>query len=675
MKWFHAAVVVALALGLYLGIDGFLTPWLGNAYAVEPGHTLMLRAARTASVALPALFLFAAFGLARTGEAGRVVAVASTLFLLGLIAWVTRQEYARVAALAPAGADPRQLLRRVDIPLFCATMFALFVALIAPPVSLVRPKRTVRGYNKPVRSKSAAYGDAEWATLEAAGRTFPQDGALILGELYRPDMDPKSTSRMFLPSDPKTWGSGGTKPLMGFDCDFGSTHGLVFSGSGGFKTTGTVIPMLLSWPGNAVVLDPSTELFPMLQDYRAHIRSKGYRRPIHCITPKNLVSGFNVLDWIGSGENSAEKDIAAVIGWIATGPVKRDDPKDFFRNSALQLLRGVLAHICLHPAFAVRPRTLRTLREMISEPENTFRDRLVDLLDTEEDGSFAKLALGPFKSMADQTFSGVYATAADLTNWLAFKEYAAIVSDGNFTSADLVEGDVDVFVSLDLQTLSDYPGVARCIIGALLNALYHADGRIKDRVAFILDEAARIGNMSLIPVARDAGRKYGITLVMIYQSLGQLREQWGGKDAVSDWFESTSWQSFSAITDVDTAKWLSERCGSYTQEIVSYSQQISGGGKGRGASLSASTSLQKRSLILPDEIINTMRRDEQLLFVGGLEPIRCGRPIFYRRADMRDRVGSNRFQTRDGTETEKTQETQAGENADTGAQPPLMAAE
>ncbi|MFL4355854.1 TraM recognition domain-containing protein, partial [Escherichia coli] len=83
-------------------------------------------------------------------------------------------------------------------------------------------------------------------------------------------------------------------------------------------------------------------------------------------------------------------------------------------------------------------------------------------------------------------------------------------------------------------------------------ALYHANGEINDRVAFILDEAARLGNMSLIPVARDAGRKYGITLVMVYQSLGQLREQWGGKDAVSDWFESTSWQSFSAITDVDT---------------------------------------------------------------------------------------------------------------------------
>jgi type IV secretion system protein VirD4 len=136
--------------------------------------------------------------------------------------------------------------------------------------------------------------------------------------------------------------------------------------------------------------------------------------------------------------------------------------------------------------------------------------------------------------------------------------------------------------------------------------------------------------------------------VMVYQSLGQLREQWGGKDAVSDWFESTSWQSFSAITDVDTAKWLSERCGYYTQEIVTYSQQARSGGKGSGGvSMSASTALQKRALIMPDEIINTMRRDEQLLFVGGVEPIRCGRPIYYRREDMKKLVGQNRFHTRD----------------------------
>ncbi|KMO42089.1 conjugal transfer protein TraG [Methylobacterium variabile] len=647
MKWVYATLIVAIGLALHIGISLFLAPLVGAIYVVEPGHSMMLHAMRVAAVALPALVLFAAAGLTRPGDSGRVVAACVSLFLIGLCAWTVREEIARLTALNP-GADARALMRRADVPLFCAVMFAGFVAFITPLVSLVRVKKTTRGYNKPIRSKSAAYGDAEWATMKLAGELFPEDGDLVLGERYRPDLDQKSTSRVFKPNDPKTWGSGGRMPMMGFNCDIGSTHGLVFSGSGGFKTTGTVIPMLLSWPGNAVVLDPSTELHPMLAEYRGNFRGAGVERRVHCITPKNPMSGFNVLDWIGRGETSAENDISAVVGWIATGPVKRDDPKDFFRNSALQLLRGVLAYICLNRSFNEKPRTLRTLRELISEPEPDFLERLSKILRAEDDGSFAKLALGPFKSMTPQTFSGVYATAADLTNWLSFKEYAAIVSDGEFSSLDLVDDDIDVFIAIDLQTLQNFAGLARVIIGGLMNALYHANGEIKDRVAFLLDEAARLGNMSLIEVARDAGRKYGITLVMVYQSLGQLRQQWGGdKDAVSAWFESTAWQSFSAITDIDTAKWLSERCGYYTQELISYSQQARTGGKGSGGmSLSASTSLQKRALIMPDEII-TMRRDEQILLVGGVEPIRCGRAIYFRRADMRKLVGANRFHTRD----------------------------
>jgi hypothetical protein len=37
-----------------------------------------------------------------------------------------------------------------------------------------------------------------------------------------------------------------------------------------------------------------------------------------------------------------------------------------------------------------------------------------------------------------------------------------------------------------------------------------------------------------------------------------------------------------------------------------------------------------------------------LLLVGGVEPIRCGRPIYYRRPEMKALVGANRFQTSSG---------------------------
>ena len=59
--------------------------------------------------------------------------------------------------------------------------------------------------------------------------------------------------------------------------------------------------------------------------------------------------------------------------------------------------------------------------------------------------------------------------------------------------------------------------------------------------------------------------------------------------------------------------------------------------------MSASTALQKRPLIFPDEIMSVMRRDEQLLFVAGIAPIRCGRPIYFRRPEMVALCGQNRF--------------------------------
>src|SRR5690606_27195061 len=97
---------------------------------------------------------------------------------------------------------------------------------------------------------------------------------------------------------------------------------------------------------------------------------------------------------------------------------------------------------------------------------------------------------------------------------------------------------------------------------------------------FLFDEAARLGYMRILETARDAGRKYGISLVLLFQSLGQMREAFGGRDATSKWFESASWVSFSAINDTDTAHYVSQRCGTTTVEVA----QISSTSKQLGAS-------------------------------------------------------------------------------------------
>jgi hypothetical protein len=152
--------------------------------------------------------------------------------------------------------------------------------------------------------------------------------------------------------------------------------------------------------------------------------------------------------------------------------------------------------------------------------------------------------------------------------------------------------------------------LGRVIVGALLNAAYEADGRVRGRILFLLDEVARLGYMGVLEQARDAGRKYGITLLLLYQSLGQLVGQWGreGKQA---WYDATSWRLFAAVQDPDTARELSAMCGEYA--VVATAEGNSAGSQGRGNAFASSSSGWsqnrseiRRALIKPEEIIQPL---------------------------------------------------------------------
>ena len=77
-----------------------------------------------------------------------------------------------------------------------------------------------------------------------------------------------------------------------------------------------------------------------------------------------------------------------------------------------------------------------------------------------------------------------------------------------------------------------------------------------------------LGTMSLLETVRDALRKYGITLVLVYQSVGQLDEIWG-RHARSKWFDNVDWMSFAAVGHLETAEFIAKKCGTYTVETVS----------------------------------------------------------------------------------------------------------
>nr|CAD6437700.1 Ti-type conjugative transfer system protein TraG [Rhizobium sp. Q54] len=574
------------------------------------------------------VFLFATAGAIRLKTAGwGVVAGGVATILIAAfretIRLSTLTDQVPVGKSIIAYVDPATLIGAGAAAM--ATCFALRVALVGNAAFAGAEPRRVRG-------KRALHGEADWMRLDDAERLFPETGGIVIGEQYRVDKD-SVAKRAFRADDLDTWGAGGKSPLLCFDGSFGSSHGIVFAGSGGFKTTSVTIPTALKWGGSLIVLDPSNEVAPMVTAHRT-----GSDRDVFVLDPKKPETGFNALDWIGQFGGTKEEDIASVASWIMSDSGgARGVRDDFFRASALQLLTAMIADVCLSGHTEKESQTLRQVRANLSEPEPQLRQRLQEIYDN-SGSDFVKENVAAFVNMTPETFSGVYANAIKETHWLSYANYAALVSGKTFSTGDLAEGNTDVFINIDLKTLETHAGLARVIVGSFLNAIYNFDGSVKGRALFLLDEVARLGYMRILETARDAGRKYGITLLMIYQSIGQMRETYGGRDAASKWFESASWISFAAINDPETADYISRRCGVTTVEI----DQISRSSQMNGSSRTRSKQLAARPLIQPHEVLR-MRADEQIVFTAGNAPLRCGRAIWFRRGDMKSCVGTNRF--------------------------------
>lgn len=641
--------------------------------ALERG-TLEFRVAATlwpaAGLLGPTLLMGLAVGLHIRGLASRTTALAGLAGLAGALAltlWPVGQALAPLVGRVP----PLELLGRVSTAYLIAAVLGL-LALAGGVRLLVAPPGGATGTSR-ARARSDNHGHADWLSLREAKRLFPGPdpvhGGLVVGEAYRVDQDPavrrrgrggtSGAMRAFDPDDRASWGQGGTAPLLVDPCRSGPTHALVLAGSGGFKTTSVAVPTLLTWTASAVVLDPSREVGPMV----AHARQARMGQRVVTLDPSGgggggrapsgtLSGGFNALDWIDTAAPLAEANVDAVATWLVGEPARGvgaggTGGAEFFHDMGRSLIACLLADLLWDEATAPRDKTLKQVRRVLVTPEADMRLRLRQV----HAGSASPLArdlAGTLMGLVDETFSGVYANAAQATRWLSTAAYADLVSGHSFHTRELCDGRLTVFVQIPLKVLQATPGLGRVVVGALLNAAYEADGRVRGRILFLLDEVARLGPMAVLETARDAGRKYGLTLLLLYQSVGQLVEQWG-REGARAWYDGTSWRLYAALQDPETARELSQACGEHGVVAASEGTTRSTSGRWGGATSnssghSATRAEMRRSLIKPDELLQDTRADEAFVITRGAKPLRCGRAIFFRRPHMAKDVKPSRFQ-------------------------------
>jgi type IV secretion system protein VirD4 len=522
------------------------------------------------------------------------------------------------------------------------------------------PRKLAAGQGGAVRAIERGatdnHGHSQWRSLGDAKKLFPGPdpvhGGIVVGEAYRVDHDQTVAGIPFGPADKRSWGMGGKAPLLIDPCTHGSGHSLIFAGPGGFKTTAAV-STVLTWTGSSVILDPSTELGPMLD---AALRRQR-KRVVHIGIPndesgKPPVTGFNVLAWIDITHPEAELHVRSVVSWIydesaaaQATPGRAED--SFFAPMGRSLVTCLLAHLVWSDPEAIDI-SLAIFAAAIAVSEEEILHLLAHIRTASRSPMARRLAATLMKCKAEETFSGVFLNAVKGVEWLFPTAYAELVSEGDFDPRALLIGNTTVFLNISLRTLETTPPIARVLVGALLNTVYMADGWTRGRILFLLDEAARLGRMKTLETARDIGRKYGVSLHMLFQSVGQMAEAWG-REGTRAWIDAAAWVGYAAIRAGGAGKDLSDQLGAHG--VLAWSEGdnrgrqkpfgLNFGSTSRGINVNVHEI--RRALIAASEMQQDLREDEIIIVPAAGLPLRIGRAIYFRRPEMIAQVATNRF--------------------------------
>ncbi|MFH6841020.1 type IV secretory system conjugative DNA transfer family protein [Providencia sp. 2024EL-00732] len=182
----------------------------------------------------------------------------------------------------------------------------------------------------------------------------------------------------------------------------------------------------------------------------------------------------------------------------------------------------------------------------------------------------------------------------------------AAATDGNdFDLRDVRRKRMTVYFGLAPAALEQYSRLTNLFFSQLLNenvrTLPEHDKTLKYQCLMMLDEFTSMGCLGIIQTSLAFTAGYNMRFVFILQNQEQLfdEKKGYGKNGGNTILKNCAVELFYPPKEVDdSVKKMSETLGYYDMKVISTSVS-----KGKSSSKSTSTSIQKRALMLPQEII------------------------------------------------------------------------
>ncbi|MYE01509.1 MAG: TraM recognition domain-containing protein, partial [Alphaproteobacteria bacterium] len=405
---------------------------------------------------------------------------------------------------------------------FVFNSFGSFIAMLM--VTMVACGRLWTGAAKAVghagsdalapENAADALPSAAWAATDEIVKRFSAPGGMVLGELT----DPTRHSPNFAPDRRRSWGRQGQGRLITMSPTDGNGHVLVTSQASGYKSTGLVIPNIVTYKGPLVVFDPKCELFARTR----HARRKMGFEPV-VIDAENGFDPARLIAALAEDHPSAYLRMAKMVIPKGHGGIENSQ---YFKDAATNLFCALLAHYGGTGSMSI----LQDIARILADPPDEAHTQLSEEL-SESTPAFVQNEIAALNGMDPKFWASI---KTEIANQLLFcslpdvERYITMDPRSELPS-QVVDPCCDIFLNIPQNVAEDFAPMLRLMLGSMLTAaqLIEVNEAPRARRLFLIDEAAKLGAMDILENIRDRGRSLGLHLMMFYQTVGEIERLWG----------------------------------------------------------------------------------------------------------------------------------------------------
>ncbi|WP_120632547.1 type IV secretory system conjugative DNA transfer family protein [Ruegeria sp. EL01] len=403
----------------------------------------------------------------------------------------------------------------------------------------------------------------------------------------------------------------------------GPEHMFLYAPTRSGKGVGVVVPNLLNWPGSAVILDIKKENWTLTAGFRADSGQDVYL--FDPLEPSGKTHRWNPLSTVRRGGDFQIEDLQRLADLFI--PVQSKDP--FFDRAAQTAFVGVGGFLAETPHL---PFTLGEIFRQLTLTGNvveTFKKRIMDRKDNGKPLSWqTEAALTDFISKSENTFESVKSTITANLGLFANPMLDRATSASDFDFTDLRKKRMSIYVGITPNNLGRLGPLMNLFfqtcVDANMQELPENNPDLKHKVLLCMDEFASVGELPAFKRGIGYFAGYGLTVLTIIQTPAQLSDIYG-VDGAAAYMDNAGVEIVFTPKSLKEARNLSERFGTLAMESRSESRSKYLTQKGN---VSVSTSEQKRSLMLPQELL-AMDQSKALVIIAGHPPVEANKLRYY----------------------------------------------